>query len=100
MHENYVCLLKCPISLFPDRNRFPLHSQEAEDAGFDEHYFRRRPKSFCLQPGGPPTQPMMPPMPGVSQHLPIRQQVPPSRSIYATIGGGHQQQAMPPQANL
>ena len=42
------------------------HCQEAEDAGFDEHYFRRRPKSFCI-PGAPPPHPGFNPM--IGHHL-------------------------------
>ncbi len=88
------------------RNRFPLHSsQEAEDAGFDEHYFRRRPKSFCVQaaslppglgpPGPPPGQPGQPGMLGMppgcrsiyGQPPPQQMVQPPPGSLYG--GGGY-----------
>ncbi len=93
------------IKSVSDRNRFPLHSQEAEDAGFDEHYFRRRPKSFCLQPNSASVSMLPPGVAGLQQQQ--QQQMAP-RNIYATLGGpgAHpmQQHPLPPlppaQANL
>ena len=59
-----------------------LGQQPDEEDGFDEQYFRRRPKSFCVPPGGPqgrylpPGAPVMPP--GGPQPLVI-----PTSAIYA-----------------
>ena len=39
-------------------------SEEGDDAGgFDDHYFRRRPKSFCVPPGPPMLPPGASPFP-------------------------------------
>ncbi len=40
------------LIFFPGQHRYFDPRLDEED-GFDEHYFRRRPKSFCVPPGGP-----------------------------------------------
>ncbi len=84
-------LLCCAVdftSFRAGRNRFPLHTKEAEDAGFDEHYFRRRPKSFCVPP--PPTLPPLASAAAQSQPLPPF--LPPG-GAYGFVGGTRAEQA-------
>ena len=53
-------------------NGGPYDRHPDEDEGFDEHYFRRRPKSFCMSNDGrryiPPTYGGIPP--NAPSHLP------------------------------